>query len=86
MFLPISVSRFLKINGVRVEPSIELGRLFKNMIKQRKQSGIKYGDLNELLEDAIDKGLEMNENEKIGNCLLAFTAGKFILAILNCNL
>ena len=75
----------MKLNGVRIEPSIELGRLFKNMVKQRKQAGIKYGDLNELLEDAIDKGLDMNEYEKIGNCLLAFFAGKFIVTISICN-
>lgn len=53
--------------------------MFKNLIKQRRQNdNIKYNDLSEMLDDAIDRGLDMNESEKIGNCLLAYFAGKII--------
>ena len=45
------------------------------MLKQRRSNGEKYNDLSELLEDAMDKGLDMDENTKIGNCLLAYFAG-----------
>ena len=66
LFLPTTVGRLLKLNALDVEPFNKLGRTFKNMIKQRRATGEKYGDLSELLDDAIDKGLEMSEAEKVG--------------------
>lgn len=75
MFLPSAVSRFLKLNPLDVNPSNKLGHIFKKMIKQRRATGVRYGDLSELLDDAIDKGLPMTEGEKIGNTLIAFGAG-----------
>ena len=56
-------------------PLNSLGRMFEKMVKQRRATGVKYGDLSETLDDAIDKGLEMSEPEKTANSLLAFSVG-----------
>ena len=49
--------------------------MFKKMLQERKLNGLRYNDLASLLDDAIDKGLEMDEDSKLGNCLLQFFAG-----------
>ena len=46
------------------------------MIKDRRRNGIKYNDLTELLQDAVDDHkVKLTENEIIGNILTAFFAG-----------
>lgn len=52
-----------------------MGSLLRRILKERRSNDERYHDLNELLEDAIDRGVDMSEEEKIGNCLLAFLAG-----------
>lgn len=56
------------------------------MLKERRSNGVKYNDLSELLEESIDKGLDMSEEEKIGNCILAFMAGVETVANSLCKL
>ena len=73
--LPTTVSRLLKLNAFDEVSFNSLGNIFKNMIKQRRATGVKYGDLSETLDDAIDQGLEMSEAEKVGNCMDALLAG-----------
>ena len=75
MFLPTTVSRLLKLNAVNIQPSNRLGRIFKSMLAKRRETGKKYNDLSELLDEAIDKGLPMTEAEYLGNNLIAFGAG-----------
>lgn len=75
MILPTAVGRMLGLTLFDVRPYNALGNLFKDMIKKRRETGQKYGDLSELLDDAINEGLEMSEAEKIGNCLDMLPAG-----------
>ena len=42
--------------------------------------------MSELLQEAIDKGLEMDEKTKIGNCLLGFIAGVETVANALCQI
>lgn len=72
MFLPKPVTRLLRLNMFDLEPVIALGSTFKSIIKQRRATNLKFGDLSEMLDDAIDNGLEMNDNEKVGCIMLAF--------------
>ena len=51
--------------------------MFKAMLRERKQNGLKYNDLSETIENAIEKGLAMDEQTKLGNCLL----GKYIRSV-----
>lgn len=74
--LPKKVSNALSLNAFVNEPINELGDYFKKMIRERRKNGIKYNDLSELLQDAVDDNkVKMNEDQVIGNILLAFFAG-----------
>lgn len=47
------------------------------MLKERRENGVKYNDLSELLQNAADdEKIKLTENEVLGNILLAFFAGK----------
>lgn len=73
--LPKSLSSFLGLQPFNLEPLENLGDYFKNLIKERRKSGIKYNDLTEVLQDAVDNNkCKMNEDELIGNILLSFLA------------
>lgn len=49
------------------KPLDALGDHLKNLIKDRRMSGIKYNDLIETLYDAVDNGkAKLTENEIIG--------------------
>lgn len=69
-FLPKWFSRMLGLNFFKIEPTNRLGGMFKRMLRERKQDGLNYNDLSETIENAIDKGLDMDEDTKLGNCLL----------------
>lgn len=86
MLLPTAISRLLKLNPLDVVPLNKLGKMFEKMVRERRATGIKYGDLSETLDDQIDKGLEMNEQEKIGNCLMAFIVGIEIISAAMCKI
>ena len=86
LFLPTAVGRWLKLSMFDIEPFNSLGNLFKNIVKQRRTTGKKYGDLSEVLDDAIDKGLVMSEAEKIGNCIDSFQAGSETLGNSFCRI
>ena len=74
--LPKSWSKFFKIQQFDFKPINSLGDYFKKMIKERRKSGIKFGDLSEMMQDSIANGkVQMSEDALIGNCLLGFFAG-----------
>ena len=74
--LPNKLTKYFKLQAFNLEPIIKLGEFFKKMIRDRKQSGIKYNDLSEVLQDAVnDNKVKLTENEVIGNILLSFFAG-----------
>lgn len=60
------------MNFFKMEPFIGLGSMFSQMLKTRQSDGQRYNDLSETIQDAIDKGLDMDERTKVGNCLLGF--------------
>lgn len=70
LFLPKWLSSMLRLNFIRTEPTNRLGAMFRQMLRERKRTGHKYNDLNEALESAIDKGLQMDEDTKLANDLL----------------
>ena len=74
-FMPIWFCKLFKLNFFKMEPFIGLGEMFSRMLKERKSDGQRYNDLSETIQDAIDKGLKMDEKTKVGNCLLGFLAG-----------
>lgn len=86
MLLPTAISRLLKLNPMDIVPLNSLGKMFEKMVKQRRTTGIKYGDLSETLDDAIDNGLQMTEQEKIGNSLVAFVVGSEIISSAMCKI
>ena len=74
--LPKSFSRWFKLQPFNLNPINALGSYFKKLIRERQKSGIKYNDLSEVLQNAVnDKKVKMTEDEVIGNILLAFFAG-----------
>jgi len=74
--LPKKLCEFLKLKPFNLNPINQLGDYFKKIIEDRKKHGIKYNDLTEVLQDAINNDkVKMNETEVIGNILLAFLAG-----------
>ena len=70
--LPSFLSSFFQLQLFKIKPIITLGDYFKKLIKERKKTGIKYNDLTEALQN---EKANLNENEVIGNILLAFFAG-----------
>lgn len=74
--LPVSWASFFKIQPFDFKPINSLGDYFKKMIATRRASGVRYGDLSEMIQDAIDEGrVTMSEDALIGNILLSFFAG-----------
>lgn len=74
--LPRSISIKLGLNHIKIAPLIDLGDHFKKVLKERRASGIKYNDLSEVLQDAVDdEKVKLTEDEVIGNILLAFFGG-----------
>lgn len=72
--IPKSWAKFFELQPFKSKPVDDLGNFFKKMLKER--SGIKYGDLSEVLQNAVnDDKLVMSEDAVIGNILLAFLAG-----------
>ena len=68
--LPDSFVKYFQIQPFKIKPINNLATYFKKMINERKKSGIKYNDLSEVLQDAVDENrVKMTENEVIGNCL-----------------
>ena len=75
--LPRKISKMLELNVLGIAPINALGDYFKKTLKQRRESGIRYNDLSEALQDARDENkVKMTEDEMIGNILLMFF-GKF---------
>ena len=69
--LPKSLSEFFGLNPFLSAPINDLGAFFKKLLRERKKSGIKYGDLSEVLQTAVsDDKLVMSEDEVVGNILL----------------
>ena len=66
-FLPKWASRMLGLSFFKVEPVNRLGTLFRQMLRERKLNGLQYNDLAAVLDEAIEKGLEMDEDAKLGN-------------------
>lgn len=72
-FIPKSWAKFFQINPFTMKPVNDLGKFFTKLLAERKKTGIKYGDLSEVLQNAVkDDKLVMSDNEVIGNILLAF--------------
>jgi len=74
-FLPKWLTRLLKIDFFDLEPINGLGAMFSRVLKERRSTDVRYNDLSETIQQAIDNGLEMDERTKLGNCLLGFLAG-----------
>lgn len=55
----------LGLSFFKIEPTNKLGSMFGKMLRERKVNGLRYNDLASSLDDAIDKGLEMDENTKL---------------------
>lgn len=71
--LPQTVTKFFELNAFKAEPINDLGEFFTKLLKDRKKSGIKYGDLSEVLQTAVNEDkLVMTEIEVVGNILFAF--------------
>lgn len=74
--LPTKISGLLGLCLFNIKPLEKVGDYFKTLIKERRKSGIKYNDLIESIQDAVDSGkAPLDENEVIGNVLLSFFAG-----------
>lgn len=79
-FLPEKVCDLLGLNPFNVEPSNTLGNLFKKMIKERKDKGIKYNDLAEQMQQQIkEQNLDISEDTVIGNVLLSFFGKRWMI-------
>lgn len=75
--LPKGLAKILRLSIFDLKPMNNLGHHFKKMLKKRRENGIKYNDLSELLQDAVDENkIKLSEDGVIGNILLAFF-GKF---------
>lgn len=74
-FLPGWLNRLLNVNFFDLEPINGLGLMFSKMLKERSATGVRHQDLSETIQAAIDNGTEMDEQTKIGNCLLGYLAG-----------
>ena len=76
ILLPAWLSKLLKLNIVDVTPSNKLGELFKRMIRERQETGLRYHDLaEEMRQQVAEKQLDLTEDEIIGNLCLLFFAG-----------
>ena len=74
--LPKQVTKFFRIQPFKIKPINSLGKYFERMIDERKKSGIKYNDLLEALQNAVEEDrVKMSKDAVIGNCLLSFFAG-----------
>lgn len=73
IFLPEKVSELLKLNPFNSNVSNSLGDLFKKMVRERKDKGVKYNDLTEQMQEQVkEKNLELSEDAMIGNSILSF--------------
>ena len=80
--LPARLTELLKIQPFKLKPINSLGKYFERMIDERKKSGVKYNDLLDAIQNAVDNNkAEMTKEEVIGNCLLSYFAGRLKLSI-----
>lgn len=71
--IPKKLTKILGLNAILTGPINELGDYFKKMMWERKKNGIKYNDLTEMLQDAVDANkVQLTENEIIGKNYLKF--------------
>lgn len=75
LLMPRWLSKLLKISFFKLESFNSLGAMFSKVLQKRSATDVRYHDLAETLQAAIDNGLEMTENAKIGNCLAALFGG-----------
>ena len=74
--LPRSIAEYFRLQPFSLQPVNSLGKYFERIIDERKKSGIKYNDLLETLQNAVDNNkAKMTKDTVIGNCLLSFFAG-----------
>lgn len=75
LLLPRWINKLFKINFFKVEPINRLGLMFSKILKERSGTGVRYQDLSETLQKAINDGLDMDDQSMVGNSLLAIFAG-----------
>ena len=79
--LPKKIVNLLQLNAFDVVPMNKMGDYFKILLKQRKQDGVNYNDLSDVIQTAVEENkVSLTEDEVIGNILLAFF-GKFLRKI-----
>ena len=86
LLIPKWLTKRLNLSFFKLEPINRLGSMFSKILRERRLNGIKYSDLSEQLEDAIDKGLEMDEKTKVGNCLVVIFAGVDTVSNVTCRI
>lgn len=68
--LPKPVCEFFRLQPFKLKPVHNLGKYFEKMINDRRKAGVKYNDLTEVLQNAVDNNkVKMTDNEVIGNCM-----------------
>lgn len=68
--LPKPIAEFFRLQPFKLKPVNNLGEYFERMIAERKKAGVRYNDLSEAMQNAVDNDkVKMTNDEVIGNCL-----------------